>query len=150
MVCEQMAEVSSAREMARTGKVLLLSSDPERRVCAARALGASGYRSAYGYLRQAFWDPSEEVRLSVVQAVEKLSVLQSAGELAALYAESTPRVRRAVLHAALSAVAEGLDSFAGVLRLGVDDPDPRARGLAARAMAKSASRAACAGPGRRE
>jgi hypothetical protein len=144
MITDDLEGISSVRDVARMGKVLLLSRDPQRRASAARVLGESGYRSAYAYLRRAFWDPSEEVRLSAVHAVERLAVLQSAGELADLYAEATPRVRRAVLRVAGSAAAEGFDRFRGVLRLGVDDPDRRARSLAERAVAKSALSAPCA------
>jgi len=120
-----------AEDVRRLGAMLLGSDHAAQRAAAARRLGACGFVSAYASLRQALWDPDEGVRVSAVNAIGALAVRQSAGELAALYAWSGPRLRRAVLRAVQKI---GLSSvFDGILTLARDDPDARARGLAARA-----------------
>jgi HEAT repeat protein len=113
------------------GKVLLLSTDPERRARAARTLGECGHIAAYAWLRRGMWDADESVRISVVDAVGSLAVDQALGELGALFAWSSPPVRRAVVRA-VSRIAPG-PGAAGVLALAAADPDPRVRSLAARA-----------------
>jgi HEAT repeat protein len=128
----------NVEEVPRYGKVLLLSTSPERRAECARWLGASGCSSAYAYLRQALWDSDETVRVHVVEAVGELSVRQSGGELAALYVWSAPRVRRAIL-GAVARIGD-LSEFDGLLSMAVADPDRRVRALAARAAAGAAVR----------
>ena len=115
----------------RLGTTLLMGRDASQRAGAARRLGRQGFVSAYAYLRHALWDPAETVRASAVEAIGALAVGQSAGELAALYAWSGPRLRRAVLRAVHRI---GYSSgFEGILSLARDDPDAKVRGLAARA-----------------
>jgi HEAT repeat protein len=134
MVTEQRDVGSSRRGMGdvcRLGATLLHGTNAAQRAAAARHLGAQGFVSAYAYLRHALWDPDETVRASAVDAIGALAVSQSAGELAALYAWSGPRLRRAVLRAARRI---GVPSaFDGILALARDDPDARVRVLAARA-----------------
>jgi HEAT repeat protein len=136
-VCER-----SAEEVPRYGKVLLLSTSPERRAECARWLGASGCSSAYAYLRQALWDADETVRVLVVEAVGELAIRQSGGELAALFAWSGPRVRRSILRA-VSRIGY-LSEFDGLLSMAVTDPDRRVRALAARTLTAAATRAVVA------
>ena len=128
--------VQKAEEVPRYGKVLLLSTSPQRRAECARWLAASGCVSAYAYLRQALWDPDETVRVCVVGAIGDLAVRQSGGELAAVYAWSGPRVRRAILMAV--GRMGHLPEFDGLLGMAMTDPDRRVRVLASRAAANAA------------
>lgn len=114
----------------RLGKVLLLSSSHERRAWAARTLGELGHTAAYAYLRRALWDPHEDVRATVVDAIAALAVSQSAGELAAVYAWSGSRLRRGVVRA-VGRIGGG-SQFDCLLRLAAEDPDRRVRALALR------------------
>jgi HEAT repeat protein len=116
-------------EIPRTGKVLLLSTDPARRARAARALGECGHITAYAWLRRGLWDENESVRISVVEAVGSLAAQQAMGELGALFAWSSPPVRRAVVRAACR-IAAG-EGRVGLLALAAVDPDPQVRLLAA-------------------
>jgi HEAT repeat protein len=116
---------------AQLGKTLLLGRDASLRAWAARSLGERGQVSAYAYLRHALWDPAETVRETVVEAIGALAVIQSAGELAALYAWSGPRLRRTVLRAVRRIGYRS--EFDGILSLAREDPDSRVRALAARA-----------------
>jgi HEAT repeat protein len=115
----------------RLGATLLAGRTAAQRAAAARGLGERGMVSAYAYLRCALWDPSEAVRASAVEAIGALAVHQSAGELAALYAWSGARLRRAVLRAVHRIGYRS--AFDGILALAKDDPDARVRWLAARA-----------------
>jgi HEAT repeat protein len=131
----------TAREPAavsQLGKTLLLGRDAGLRAWAARSLGERGLVSAYAYLRHALWDPAEAVRESAVDAIGSLAVIQSAGELAALYAWSGPRLRRSVLRA-VNRIGYRSE-FDGILSLARDDPDPRVRALAARTSAQARRR----------
>ena len=114
------------------GKTLLLGRDASLRAWAAHRLGERGQISAYAYLRHALWDPAEAVRESAVEAIAALAVIQSAGELAALYAWSGPRLRRTVLRA-VNRIGYRSE-FDGILALAREDPDARVRALAARAQ----------------
>ena len=134
------AERTAWRDVPRLGKVLLLSTSAGRRAWAAGALAAAGHVSAYAYLRRALWDPDERVRQSVVAAVGVLGVAQCAGELAAVYAWSGPRVRREVLRV-VARMAARVD-FAGLLVLAACDTDREVRTLAARAARSADSGAA--------
>ena len=100
-----------------------LASDPHAgaRAEAAKRLGLSGRAAAYVFLRRALYDPAEEVRLAAVRAVSLLGSLQAAGEVAALYARSSPSERRSILEIA-AATKERLfrDAAAAAAR----DPDP--------------------------
>ena len=121
-----------AAEIARVGDVLLAGPDAARRAEAARLLGECGNPSAYAWLRRGLWDHDEEVRVKVVDAIGELDAAQALGELAALYAWSGPRVRRAIVRAAArlgAAPGQG-----GVLVLAAEDPDRRVRALASRAV----------------
>jgi HEAT repeat protein len=117
--------------IAQLGKTLLLGRKESLRAWAAWTLGQRGQVSAYAYLRHALWDPAESVRESAVEAIGRLAVQQSAGELAALFAWSRPRLRRLIV----STVRRiGYRSeFDGILCLARQDPDSRVRALAARA-----------------
>ncbi|MGA2640690.1 MAG: HEAT repeat domain-containing protein [Spirochaetia bacterium] len=129
------AQPDSARNSAgtsRLGKTLLLGRHASLRAWAAQSLGESGQVSAYAYLRHALWDPAEAVRESAVEAIGALAVKQSAGELAALYAWSGPRLRRVVLRA-VNRIGYRSE-FDGILSLARDDPDSMVRALAARAQ----------------
>ena len=117
--------------LAQLGKTLLLGKDASLRAWAARSLGERGHVSAYAYLRHGLWDPAEAVRQNVVEAIGALAVVQSAGELAALYAWSGPRLRRTVLQAVRRIGYR--TEFDGILSLAREDPDSRVRALAARA-----------------
>lgn len=125
-------------DVQRMGKVLLLSTSPERRASAARSLGESGTVVAYAFLRQALWDAHEDVRVCVVEAVGLLGVMQSAGELSAVYAWSNPRIRRAVVRAA--ARMAGHPEWIGLLQLACGDPDGRVRAIASRALRAGSGR----------
>lgn len=125
-----------AADVGRSGKVLLLSTDPWRRAEAARELGASGDPAAWAWLRRALWDADEPVRIAVVDAAGDLGAAQAHGELAAVFAWSGPRVRRAVVRAA-ARIAGGPS---GLLSLAASDTDSAVRGMAVRA-----ARAAAAG-----
>ncbi len=121
----------AAGDVPRLGKVLLLSTSSERRAGAARALGARGSSTAYAYLRHALWDSEESVRASAIDAIGELAVHQSAGELAAVYAWSGPRLRRVILRA-VQRIGTGA-AFDGIISLASIDPDRRVRALAIRA-----------------
>ena len=123
-------------EVARLGKLLLMGRNAALRARAADMLAELGLVCAWAYLRHALWDPEEAVRESAVEAVGSLAVRQSAGELAALYAWSGPRLRRAVLRAVRRIGYRS--EFDGILALAREDPDSKVRALARRAMRTAA------------
>lgn len=123
-------------DVARLGKMLLMGRSAALRSWAADSLAERGMVSAYAYLRHALWDPDEKVRESAVHAVGSLAVRQSAGELAALYAWSGPRLRQAVLRAIRHIGCQS--EFGGILGLARRDPDAKVRALAGRAMRAAA------------
>jgi HEAT repeat protein len=125
--------------IAQLGKTLLLGREESLRAWAAWTLGERGQVSAYAYLRHALWDPAESVRECAVEAIGSLAVRQSAGELAALYAWSSPRLRRSIMRAVRRIGYRS--EFDGMLSLAGQDPDARVRGLAARTVRAGRRRA---------
>ncbi len=123
-------------EVVRLGTLLLAGHSAGLRAWAAEALAERGLVGAYAYLRQALWDGDEMVRASAVRAIGVLAVRQSAGELAALYAWSGPRVRREVLRA-VGRIGHRSE-FDGILALACRDPDAKVRALAGRARRAAA------------
>lgn len=110
------------------GKLVIQGKTVGMRAFAARGLGNSGKRSAYVYLRKALYDSEDLVIKSAVEAIGKLKILQSAGELAALYNRGSREIRRAVLSAASEI---GFTSgFRGILLSGMKDPEHEIRKFA--------------------
>jgi len=123
-------------DVARLGKLLLIGRNAALRAWAANTLAEQGLVCAYAYLRHALWDPDEMVRESAVEAIGSLAVRQSAGELAALYAWSGPRLRQAVLRAVRR--IGYWSEFDGILTLARRDPDSKVRALAGRVVRAAA------------
>lgn len=121
----------------KMGRLLLTSRDPALRAFAARALGNSGRKTAYAFLRKALLDPEETVVRSAVASIGKLSILQSAGELAALYARSDVAVRKDVLLCVRSILpgrsgrTPTTDGFMAIAAIAERDTDPEIRSMAA-------------------
>lgn len=111
------------------GKLVTEGKVAEMRAFAAKRLGSSGKRSAYPYLKKALFDESEMVVLSAVDAVGRLRILQSAGELASVYSRGARSVKLAVLDA-----VEKIDSRRGfsqilVMAMKTSDREIRSRAL---------------------
>ncbi len=107
------------------GRALLLGRDPRERASAAAALGASGRKSSYAFLRKALWDRDDRVLIAVVRAVGRLDIRQSAGELGSLFSKASPLVKKEILSAVMRMGAAG--GFESLLRIGLRDPDPGVR-----------------------
>lgn len=110
------------------GRQLLFDASPWTRAQAARNLAWSGKKSAYAFLRKAFWDNSEEVRIAAIRAVGSLRIRQSAGELASLFSKGSTPVRREVL-AAVARIGTA-DGFRSIVVLGLRDADAAVRSAA--------------------
>ena len=82
------------------GALAVASPEQDIRRYAVRRLGFSGRKAAYVFLRQALSDGCESVVEAAVRSIADLSVYQASGEMAALYARTTPRIRKAILDAA--------------------------------------------------
>jgi hypothetical protein len=121
---------AGAADIFTLGRTLLMSRDPAARSAAATRLGASGKKSAYAFLRKAFWDGEERVLISVVRAIGRLQIRQCAGELGSLFLKSGPSVKKEIL-AAIGRIGVD-DGFQGIVSLGLEDPDDGVRSQAAR------------------
>lgn len=99
-VRDRLTSLAAGDDVFSLGSLVVTSKDPEIRSYAARRLGFSGKKAAYVFLRQALSDKSEAVIESAVRSIADLSVYQASGEMVALFARSTSRVRKAILDAA--------------------------------------------------
>lgn len=122
-------ETASFTEVQRLGKQLRESRDPSLRLFACRSLANSGRRSAYSYIRDALYDPSELVVLSAVEAVSALGIRHAYGDLGSVYSRGSERIRLAVLRGIEG--SSNLEQFRSVVLQALEDPDPevRRRGL---------------------
>jgi hypothetical protein len=110
------------------GRTLLFDTSPWARAQAARNLAWTGKKSAYAFLRKAFWDKSEEVRISAIRAVGSLCIRQSAGELASLFSKGSTAAKKEVL-AAVARIGAA-DGFRSIVILGLRDTDAAVRAAA--------------------
>lgn len=110
------------------GKLVTGGKTMGMRAFAARGLGNSGKKSSYAYLRKALYDSSDLVIKSAVEAIGKLKIFQSSGELASLYTRAGREVRLAVLQAASEFGFKG--SFRPILLSGMQDTDHEIRKIA--------------------
>lgn len=95
------------------------------RAFAARSLGNSGKKSAYAFLRKGLNDPDDLVVKTSVEAVGKLKVRQSAGELSGVFSRGSAEIKEAVLEAIRRI---GLDDrFRNVILCAMRDGDPKIR-----------------------
>ncbi len=117
------------------GKLLTEGKTVGMRAFAARALGNSGKKSAYAYLRKGLWDSEPLVVKSVVEAIGKLGINQSAGELGSVFAHGNEEVKLAVLGCVKKIGMHG--AFRGIVLEGMRDGNPRVRKLALRLFAGS-------------
>lgn len=107
------------------GNILLRSSSAEQRAFAAKKLGNSGRKTAYTYLKQGLKDPDQLVVRSAVQAVGRLRVLQSAGDLSCAFARGAVETRLEVLKAVQSIGISG--GFKNIVLQAMKDPSPMVR-----------------------
>jgi hypothetical protein len=112
------------------GQVIVSDSEEGARAAAARALGLSGRRAAYVFLRRALYDASDEVALEAVRATALLGSRQAEGEIAALYSRSGPPFRRRILEVALGT---GEPLFRSTMEAAARDEEPALRAMALRA-----------------
>lgn len=90
---------SRSHDIFTLGKLLCEGKTVGMRVFAARGLGNSGKRSAYAFLRKALADPSPVVVKTTVEAIGKLEIHQSAGELGAVFSRGDKEIKCCVLDA---------------------------------------------------
>lgn len=131
--CAAPGATATLTDVFALGELASASSDAAVRIGAIRALGRSGKRSAYPYLRPLFADTSEEIAAAAIDAAGRLGIRQSVPEMAALYARSAAGLRLAVVSALLQ-----LRQTAGataVLQQALHDSDSRVRAQARRSLA---------------
>ncbi len=121
--------LEAGEDLFSLGQILAVDPDPRAREAAARSLGLSGRRSAYVFLRRAFYDSDEGVALAAVRAVAFIGSRQAGGEVAALYSRSGRAMRERMLEAA-AATKEPL--FKATLEAAATDEDQALRLRAAR------------------
>jgi curved DNA-binding protein CbpA len=116
------------------GGMLTGSPDARTRAFAARRLADSGRRSAYPYLRRGLSDENRQVVLACLEAIGRLKVAQSAGDLSAVFHSSDVRTRRAVIRTV--AEIDRLELFRNLILAGLEDEDPAVRRDAVRLFVK--------------
>ncbi|MBL8965587.1 MAG: J domain-containing protein [Spirochaetaceae bacterium] len=125
--------MEAGEDLFALGQVLAADPDPGAREAAVRRLGLSGRTAAFVFLRRALYDPAPAVAEAAVRAVALLGSRQAEGEVAALYARSSPALRRGILETA-AATREPL--FGATLRAAARDEDFGLRALAAKLQAE--------------
>ncbi len=86
-------------DMFALGKILVTGKTVGMRAFAARALGNSGRKSAYAFLRKGLYDKDPLVVKSVIESIGKLHITQCAGELGATFSRGGKEIQLAVLTA---------------------------------------------------
>jgi HEAT repeat protein len=107
------------------GKLLENGKTVGIRAFAARALGNSGKKSAYAYLRRSLYDKEPLVVKAVVEAIGKLCVQQSAGELGSVFNRGNREIKQAVLRAVENIGCT--PHFQSIITTGMKDSDPAIR-----------------------
>jgi curved DNA-binding protein CbpA len=104
------------------GESLTTSGVSSVRVFAARALGNSGRRAAYTFLRNALYDSDSIVVRETVKSIGKLGIAQSAGELASLFNRSDAEMKLEILNTV--GMMRHLKSFQSLILNGIKDNNP--------------------------
>lgn len=107
------------------GRMLTTGTSVSARTFAARSLGNLGKRSAYTFLRRGLYDPEEQVVVSCVRAIGRLHIVQSAGDLSALFNRGSDEVRRAVMETV--GEIDRLQLFRNLVLAGLEDADGAVR-----------------------
>lgn len=110
------------------GRLVLEGKVAEMRSFAAKRLGSSGKKSAYPYLKKALYDESELVVCSAVEAIGVLRIVQSAGDLSAVFSRGSGRVKHAVLDTVEKIGRR--QSFSPILVVGMQSGDREIRSRA--------------------
>ncbi|WP_455383179.1 DnaJ domain-containing protein [Salinispira pacifica] len=121
-------------DVAALGRLACGGGSVSLRLLAVRELARGGKRSSYGYLRKLFYDSDERLVRAAVDAVGKLRIEQSAGELASLFARSNGEIRKAILAAAAEMELRG--GLLAIALSGMEDDDPSIRRESVRLYAK--------------
>ena len=95
------------------------SADASERAFACRALGQTGLKSAYAFLRRALGDSSAVVVDVALEAIVKIGVRHAAGELAAAYSSGALSLKRALVDAIDRFHREEL--YRNIVKLALDD-----------------------------
>ncbi|MBN2051543.1 MAG: DnaJ domain-containing protein [Spirochaetales bacterium] len=112
-------------DISRLGGMLLYSGSSEQRAFAAKKLGNSGKKSAYVYLRKALSDKNSLVVRSSVEAIGKLRIQQSAGDLSCAFSHGEADTKLEILKALEAIGITG--GFTNILLQAMRDPAPRVR-----------------------
>ncbi|MFP4362343.1 MAG: DnaJ domain-containing protein [Spirochaetia bacterium] len=122
--------------VARMGKMLLESRSKTKKIFAAKYLGNSKKKSAYTYLRKGLYDPEDEVVQEVLEAIGKLRILHSIGDLNAAFTSGTPVIKRAILKT-VGVFGKKVQGVNNIILLGLRDADPDIRRYALDVYAKN-------------
>ncbi|MFW5747431.1 MAG: DnaJ domain-containing protein [bacterium] len=95
------------------------------RAFAARGLGNSGKKSAYAYLKKGLNDSDELVVKTSVEAVGKLKLRQSAGDLSVVFSRGSSEIKEAVLDAVRRIGVD--DRFRNIILCAMKDADQKIR-----------------------
>ncbi len=135
-------EKAPEKSLFELGEMAVTASSASIRAFAARSLGNTGRISAYVYLRKALFDRDPMVVKSAVRAVGSLRIVQSAGELAAVFSRGDAGVKREIL-AAIREIGH-IEKFRSVLLEGSRDRDPAVRRESQRILRPASGEAAAA------
>ena len=91
------AAANTSHDIFSLGKLLCEGKTVSIRTFAARRLGNCGKRSAYAFLRKALNDSSNVVVKTAVEAIGKLEINQSSGELGSVFSRGDKEVKLAIL-----------------------------------------------------
>lgn len=111
--------------LSELGNILLKSSSAEQRAFAAKRLGNSGKKTAFTYLRKGLFDTDPLVVRSSVQAIGRLKVYQSAGDLSCAFSRGGAEIRLEVLKAVEAIGVTG--GFKNIILQAMKDPAPLVR-----------------------
>ena len=111
--------------IAELGDLLLHGPSGEQRAFAAKKLGNCGRVTAFTYLKRGLFDSDPLVVRSSVQAVGRLGVYQSAGDLSCVFSTGDTEIRLEVLKAVENIGLTG--GFKNIVLRAMKDPAPMVR-----------------------
>ena len=123
-VCQSMADLFAI------GEIAIKSQDACERAAAVVALGKSGRRAAFTYIKQTLYDKSPTVVQASVLAVGQLRLRQAAGDLAAVYERGDSIVRLKVLQTC--GMTGYVAGYAAIMEVALEDSNPLVKAEAVR------------------
>jgi curved DNA-binding protein CbpA len=110
---------NASHKVCSTGEILGRTGSEKEKLAAIETLVSLKRKSAYPFLRKAFYDDSEKVVQASILAIGRLGIIQAGPELGSLFSSGSVHVKKTILEA-ISLIGRN-HAYADIIKAAVDD-----------------------------